>query len=88
MATRTHYFDSFFLDATRARNSAGVILASGLIPRAGCAGQPAPSSSRSRSARWSLAAWVRHPTDRRTVASICARPTALQAGFDNAQRTA
>lgn len=99
MAIRTHYFDNFFLDATRAGIRQAVILASGLDSRAYRLRWPAgtivfevdqPQVIDFKTT--TLAGLGAAPTtDRRTVAVDLRDdwPTALQkAGFDNAQRTA
>lgn len=99
MDIRTHYFDNFFLDATRAGIRQAVILASGLDSRAYRLRWPAgtivfevdqPQVIDFKTT--TLAGLGAAPTtDRRTVAVDLRDdwPTALQkAGFDNAQRTA
>ncbi|CKP08856.1 Conserved protein of uncharacterised function%2C possible S-adenosylmethionine-dependent methyltransferase [Mycobacterium tuberculosis] len=99
MAIRTHYFDNFFLDATRAGIRQAVILASGLDSRAYRLRWPAgtivfevdqPQVIDFKTT--TLAGLGAAPTtDRRTVAVDLRDdwPTALQkAGFDNAHRTA
>ncbi|SGA52832.1 Conserved protein of uncharacterised function, possible S-adenosylmethionine-dependent methyltransferase [Mycobacterium tuberculosis] len=99
MAIRTHCFDNFFLDATRAGIRQAVILASGLDSRAYRLRWPAgtivfevdqPQVIDFKTT--TLAGLGAAPTtDRRTVAVDLRDdwPTALQkAGFDNAQRTA
>lgn len=99
MTIRTHYFDNFFLDATRAGIRQAVILASGLDSRAYRLRWPAgtivfevdqPQVIDFKTT--TLAGLGAAPTtDRRTVAVDLRDdwPTALQkAGFDNAQRTA
>lgn len=95
MAIRTHYFDNFFLDATRAGIRQAVILASGLDSRAYRLRWPAgtivfevdqPQVIDFKTT--TLAGLGAAPTtDRRTVAVDLRDdwPTALQkAGFDNA----